>query len=105
MRLLCRPEIEAAMLRPIFEAMAQIYAGDERGNPFTWLSRIECPVRVATAEKSWPIYKEMAARAVALIPDVSQWRFEGVGHCVAQEAPGIVIEALAAFDRQATAEP
>ncbi len=104
-RLLCRPEIEAAMLRPIFEAMAQIYAGDERGNPFAWLSEIECPVRVATSEKSWPIYKEMAARAVALIPDVSQWRFEGVGHCVAQEAPGIVIEALAAFDRQATAEP
>jgi pimeloyl-ACP methyl ester carboxylesterase len=97
-RLLCRPEIEAAMLRPIFEAMAQVYAGDERGNPFAWLSQIECPVRVATAEKSWPIYKEMAARAVAVIPAVSQWTFEGVGHCVAQEAPGMVIKALAAFD-------
>jgi pimeloyl-ACP methyl ester carboxylesterase len=97
-RLLCRPEIEAAMLGPIFEAMAQVYAGDERGNPFTWLSQIECPVRVATAEKSWPIYKEMAARAVALIPDVSQWTFEGVGHCVAQEAPEMVVEALAAFN-------
>ncbi len=97
-RLLCRPDIEAAMLRPIFEAMAQIYVGDERGNPFAWLSRIECPVRVATAEKSWPIYKEMAGRAVALIPDVSQWTFDGVGHCVAQEAPGMVIEALTAFD-------
>ena len=60
-RLLCAPEIEAAMLGPIFEAMAQVYAGDERGNPFAWLSEIECPVRVATAEKSWPIYKEMAA--------------------------------------------
>ena len=87
-RLLCRPEIEAAMLGPIFEAMEQVYAGDERGNPFAWLSAIECPVRVATAEKSWPIYKEMAARAVALIPGASQWTFEGVGHCVAQEAPG-----------------
>jgi pimeloyl-ACP methyl ester carboxylesterase len=97
-RLLCRPEIEAAMLGPIFEAMAQVYTGDERGNPFAWLSRIECPVRVATAEKSWPIYKEMAARAVALIPGASQWTFEGVGHCVAQEAPGMVIEALAAFE-------
>jgi pimeloyl-ACP methyl ester carboxylesterase len=97
-RLLCRPDIEAAMLRPIFEAMAQVYAGDERGNPFVWLSQIECPVRVATAEKSWPIYKEMADRAVALIPDVSRWSFEGVGHCVAQEAPGKVIEALKAFD-------
>lgn len=99
-RLRCRPEIEAAMLGPIFEAMAQVYTGDERGNPFTWLSQIECPVRVATAEKSWPIYKEMAARAVALIPNVSQWTFAGVGHCVAQEAPGKVIEALAAFKGQ-----
>lgn len=102
-RLLCRPEIEAAMLRPIFEAMAQVYAGDERGNPFAWLSEIECPVRLATAGKSWPIYKEMAARAVALIPGASQWRFEGVGHCVAQEAPGMVIEALAAFEDVASA--
>jgi pimeloyl-ACP methyl ester carboxylesterase len=97
-RLLCRPDIEAAMLRPIFEAMAQVYAGDERGNPFAWLSQIECPVRVTTAEKSWPIYKEMADRAVALIPNVSRWTFEGVGHCVAQEAPGKVIEALKAFE-------
>ena len=97
-RLLCAPEIEAAMLGPIFEAMEQVYAGDERGNPFAWLSEIECPVRVATAEKSWPVYKEMAARAVALIPDASQWTFDGVGHCVAQEAPGKVIEALEVFD-------
>ena len=97
-RLLCRPEIEAAMLRPIFEAMAQVYAGDGRGNPFTWLPGIDCPVRVATTEKSWPIYKEMAARAVVLIPGASQWRFDGVGHCVAQEAPGLVLAALEAFE-------
>jgi pimeloyl-ACP methyl ester carboxylesterase len=97
-RLLCTPEIEAAMLRPIFEAMAQVYAGDARGNPFAWLSEIDCPVCVASTEKSWAIYKEMAARAVALIPGVSQWTFEGVGHCVAQEAPAMVLQALAAFD-------
>jgi pimeloyl-ACP methyl ester carboxylesterase len=42
-RLLCRPEIEAAMLRPIFEAMEQVYAGDQRGNPFARLSQISCP--------------------------------------------------------------
>ena len=99
-RLLCRPEIEAAMLGPIFEAMEQVYAGDERGNPFASLSAIECPVRVATAGKSWPIYKEMAARAIALIPGASQWTFDGVGHCVAQEAPDMVLEALAAFGRR-----
>lgn len=100
-RLLCRPEIEAAMLGPIFEAMEQVYAGDERGNPFAWLSAIGCPVCVATAEKSWPIYKEMAARAVALIPGVSQWRFDGVGHCVAQEAPALLLQALETFATQA----
>jgi pimeloyl-ACP methyl ester carboxylesterase len=100
-RLLCRPEIEAAMLRPILEAMEQVYAGDQRGNPFAWFSAIECPVRVATAEKSWPIYKQMATRAVALIPGASQWAFDGVGHCVAQEAPALLLEALEVFeDRQ-----
>ena len=44
-RLLCRPEVEAAILRPIFEAMEQVYRGDDRGNPFGWLSEIACPVR------------------------------------------------------------
>ena len=60
--------------------------------------RIGCPVRVATAERSWPIYKEMSSRAVALIPAASQWTFDGVGHCVAQEAPALVLEALKAFE-------
>jgi pimeloyl-ACP methyl ester carboxylesterase len=96
-RLRCTPELESAMLRPIFEAMEQIYTGDDRGNPFAWLSDIACPVRVATAEKSWPMYKEMAARAVALIPQVSDWRFAGVGHCVGQENPTLVLDALRIF--------
>jgi pimeloyl-ACP methyl ester carboxylesterase len=99
-RLLCRPEIEAAMLRPIFEVMEQVYTGDERGNPFAWLSEIDCPVRVCTAERSWPIYKEMAARAIALIPAVSQWTFDSVGHCVAQEAPELLLQALKTFEAQ-----
>ena len=99
-RLLCRPDIEAAMLRPIYEAMEQVYAGDERGNPFASLAAIECPVRVATAGKSWAIYKEMAARAVSLIPGASQWTFDGVGHCVAQEAPELLLQALADFETE-----
>ena len=41
---------KSAILRPIFEAMEQVYRGDDRGNPFGWLSRIDCPVRIATAE-------------------------------------------------------
>jgi pimeloyl-ACP methyl ester carboxylesterase len=99
-RLLCRPDIEAAMLRPIFEAMEEVYTGDERGNPFASLAGIDCPVRVATAENSWAIYKEMAARALDVIPGASQWMFNGVGHCVAQEASELLLEALAAFESQ-----
>jgi pimeloyl-ACP methyl ester carboxylesterase len=97
LRLHCTPEIESALLLPIFQAMEQIYAGDGRGNPFAWLSEIECPVRVATAEQSWPIYKEMAARASALMPGASRWSFDGVGHCVAQEAPDLLLQALRLF--------
>ncbi len=99
-RLLCRPEIETAMLRPIFEAMEQVYAGDARGNPFASFAQIDCPVCVASAENSSPIYREMAARAAALIPGARQWRFDGVGHCVAQEAPQLLLQALAAFEVQ-----
>jgi len=57
-------------------------------------------VCVATAERSWPIYKEMAARAVALIPAATQWTFAGVGHCVAQESPALLLQALEAFEAQ-----
>jgi pimeloyl-ACP methyl ester carboxylesterase len=90
-RLLCTPEIESAVMLPIFEAIEQVYAGDARGNPFAWLTEIECPVRVATTENSWPMHKEMVSRAVALLPAASRWNFEGVGHGVAQEAPELVL--------------
>ena len=59
-RLLCRPEIEAAMLGPIFEAMEQVYAGDERGNPFASLSTIEVlfasrpPENPGRSTRRWP---------------------------------------------------
>jgi pimeloyl-ACP methyl ester carboxylesterase len=100
-RLLCRPDIESAMLLPIFEAIEQVYAGDERGNPFEWLPDIDCPVRVSTAARSWPIYKDMASRTVGLIPIVSQWTFDGVGHCVGQEAPALLLQALELFEAEA----
>ncbi|MGL9622872.1 alpha/beta hydrolase [Bradyrhizobium sp. U531] len=98
-RLCCTPEIEAAMLRPIYEAMAQVYVGDIRGNPFGSLAEIDCPVRVATNAKSGPVYKVMAARAVSLIPGVSTMVFEGAGHCVAQEMPAAVVKAVREFAR------
>ena len=96
-RLCCTPEIEYAMLRPIYEAMEQVYVGDARGNPFTSLAAIDCPVRVTTAAKSGPVYKEMASRAVSLIPQVSTLVFEDAGHCVAQEVPARVVEAVREF--------
>jgi pimeloyl-ACP methyl ester carboxylesterase len=101
MRLRCTPEIEQALLAPIFQAMEQIYTGDARGNPFPWLSDIACPVCIATAEQSWPIYKEMADRAAALIPHASRRTFDGVGHCVAQEAPELLVAALRTFAARA----
>jgi pimeloyl-ACP methyl ester carboxylesterase len=66
-----------------------------------WLADIACPVRVTTSEKSWRVYKDMASRAVSLIPDVSQLRFDGVDHCVVQEAPQLVLRALREFDGRA----
>jgi pimeloyl-ACP methyl ester carboxylesterase len=99
-RLKCTPEIESAVLLPILEAMEQVYTGDARGNPFGWLSGIKCPVRIATTEKSWPIYKQMASRAIALLPAANEMKFDGVGHNVAQEAPELVLRALRAFAAQ-----
>ncbi|WGR91306.1 alpha/beta hydrolase [Bradyrhizobium sp. ISRA443] len=104
-RLRCTPEIESALLKPIFQAMEQTYSGDTRGNPFPWLSEISCPVRIATAEQSWPIYKEMAARAAALIPHATRWTFEGIGHCVAQEAPDRLLNALRTFTAEVDGHP
>ncbi|WP_128924616.1 alpha/beta fold hydrolase [Bradyrhizobium guangxiense] len=96
-RLCCTPEIESAILRPIYEAMEQVYVGDARGNPFGSLAEIDCPVRVTTTAKSGPIYWEMARRAVSLIPRVSTFVFEDAGHCVAQEVPAAVVEAVREF--------
>ena len=45
--------------------------------------------------------KIMASRAVALIPHASQWTFEGVDHCVAQEDPKLLLDALNTFEKQA----
>ncbi|MFT4116202.1 alpha/beta fold hydrolase [Bradyrhizobium sp.] len=96
-RLLCTPEIESEILRPIYEAMDQVYIGDARGNPFGWLTEIDCPVRVTTAAKSGAIYQEMAARAVSLIPGASTLVFADAGHCVAQEVPQDVVDAVREF--------
>jgi pimeloyl-ACP methyl ester carboxylesterase len=96
-RLCCTPDIEAAILHPIYEAMEQVYVGDIRGNPFAWLGEIACPVTVTTAETSGPIYKEMASRAMSLIPHARAFAFQGVGHCVAQEAPTLVVRAVREF--------
>jgi hypothetical protein len=76
--------------------MEGIYRGDARGQPFDALSHIACRVRVSTAEHSAPIYGQMAALAVELIPGSRPLRFAGVGHCVAQESAAVLLEALEA---------
>ncbi|TFV43013.1 alpha/beta hydrolase [Bradyrhizobium frederickii] len=96
-RLCCTPEIESAILHPIYEVMEQVYAGDARGNPFASLAEIDCPVRVTTSGKSGPIYWEMARRAVSLIPRASTQVFQDAGHCVAQEVPAAVVAAVREF--------
>ncbi|TFV80043.1 alpha/beta hydrolase [Bradyrhizobium frederickii] len=98
-RLCCTPEIESAILHPIYEVMEQVYAGDARGNPFASLAEIDCPVRVTTSGKSGPIYWEMARRAVSLIPRASTQVFEEAGHCVAQEVPAAVVAAVREFTK------
>ena len=85
------------MLGPIFEAMEQIYTGDERGNPFARLSAICCPVTIATSDHPWPIYRQMAERAMALIPGAQSLHFAGVGHCIAQQAPAQLLKMLLEF--------
>jgi len=81
--------------------MEQVYKGDGRGNPFMGFAEIGCPVRITTSEKSRQIYKDMAARAASLIPDVTRQQFDGVDHCVVQEAPQLVLHALREFGREA----
>lgn len=79
------PKIESAMLRPLYEAMEQIYTGDARSTPFAWFGEITCPVTISTAGRSGLISKEMASRAAALIPQISERSFAGVG--AGQEYP------------------
>jgi hypothetical protein len=43
----------------------------------------------------------MASRAVALIPHVCEWRFAGVGHCIGQEDPKLLLDALQIFETKA----
>ena len=97
LRLLCTPQIEAAMLGPIFDAMANAYRGDDRGQPFDAFQRIEAPVRIATTEHSNAIYKHMAAVAAELLPNASTTHFAEVGHCAVQEAPDLVLAQVLRF--------
>ena len=76
----CTPVNEVAMLRSIFAAMEGTYRTGEGANPFSSLGLVHCPVTVATTEHSQDIYKDMAAVAARLLPDVTQVHFDGLGH-------------------------
>jgi len=55
-------------------------------------------VRDRHLRKILAIYKEDGGAGGRPDPGASQWQFDGVGHCVAQEAPGRVLEAIEAFE-------
>jgi pimeloyl-ACP methyl ester carboxylesterase len=85
------------MLDHIFRAMDGSYRGDARGNPFATLDRIRRPTRIATTERSSPIYAHMAALAKRLIPRATSHHFDDVGHSAAQERPQAVVAAARRF--------
>ncbi|MEZ5256198.1 MAG: alpha/beta hydrolase [Ilumatobacteraceae bacterium] len=93
----CRPEHERIMLNHIFSVMDGTYRGDRRGNPLRELTRLSCPVTVATNAQSEPVYHHMAAAAMALLPHATRVEFPGTGHTVAQESPGEVSSAVRSF--------
>jgi pimeloyl-ACP methyl ester carboxylesterase len=96
----CTPAIERQMLLRIFAAMEGTYRGDARGNPFATLHDVECPITLATTERSAPVYGEMASEADRLLRDLTLIHFADVGHAVAQVAPERVADAaLAAWHR------
>jgi pimeloyl-ACP methyl ester carboxylesterase len=92
----CTPAIERQMLLRILAAMEGTYRGDARGNPFATLPDVECPVTLATTERSAPVYGQMATEAARMLRDARLVHFADVGHAVAQVAPERVADAALA---------
>ena len=89
----CRPETEAAMLRPIFHVMEQSYP---RSEVFGAFQEVSVPVCIADCSSSEPVYAPMVAAARELIPSAQHLTFP-TGHCVAQQNPDTFTAAVLDF--------
>jgi len=92
----CTPEIEAKILEPIFLTFQNAYYGDDRGDPFATLDSIACPVFISHSQSSAPPLDQLADRAALHFPNATRHTFS-CGHCVPQEDPKTLAEAVHQF--------
>jgi pimeloyl-ACP methyl ester carboxylesterase len=92
----CRPEIEADMLVPIFQAMENRYAGTE----FEQLARVPCPVSIVSGGRSEAVYPAMASIATRVLPRGTHHRVPHATHFWAQENPDELVAHVARFAKE-----
>ena len=96
--LLCNPERESAILEPIMLTMLNRYRGDDQGNPFRLLKQVDCPTLItSSAHSPLPFYVPMADIAARAVGGASRSTFPHLSHCVPQESPETLLEAVRAF--------
>ncbi|HVG63096.1 MAG TPA: alpha/beta hydrolase [Hyalangium sp.] len=91
--LCCLPAVEAEMLVPIFQTMENRYPGRE----FERLLDVKCPVLVASADESNPVYGAMAEIATRVIPGARHYACKGATHFWPQERPAEFAQQVALF--------
>ena len=101
----CTPQIEAAILHPIYLTFQNAYFGDHRGDPFRALTTIQCPLAVSTSTLSTPQFSELSARMCKYFPAALTITFNNVGHCVPQEDPTQLASAVMAFSSDEAQPP
>jgi len=92
----CTPDIEAKILEPIYLAFQNAYHGDDRGDPFATLDKIACPMFISQSRLSEPPLDQLADRACLHFPNAIRHTFH-CGHCVPQEDPKALVEAIREF--------
>ncbi|MFO8164543.1 MAG: alpha/beta hydrolase [Desulfatiglandales bacterium] len=100
-QLRCPPEIEAKMIEPIYRAMGNCFYGGGRGDAFSLLPYIRCPVMISFSAHSPSIYRKMAEIAVRIIPGARLSCFDFAGHYVPHANPEMLLDALSEFSKVA----